>query len=69
MVACGFLVMGEAALDPRVEAVVRANALTTADVAACKDALACVMWDACAGVCHGHCSTSRIPELECSNLL
>ena len=35
----------------------------------CKDALACVMWDACAGVCHGHCSTSRIPTLECSNLL
>ncbi|CAH0365921.1 unnamed protein product [Pelagomonas calceolata] len=35
----------------------------------CKDALACVMWDACAGVCHGRCSTSRIPEFECSNLL
>ena len=34
----------------------------------CKDALACVMWDACAGTCHGHCSTSRIPEIECSNL-
>ena len=33
----------------------------------CKDALACVMWDACAGVCHGRCSTSREPE--CSKLL
>ena len=35
----------------------------------CADALACVMGDPCAGACHGRCSTSRIPEFECSNLL
>ena len=35
----------------------------------CGDAMACIMGDPCAGVCHGRCSNFCSTSLECSNLL